>query len=643
MYFMYDSSTKEAAAEKHARQTRVEQIAKPTDTIKALPAQSALKESPYAPDENIPEQIVTLENGKILVKFTNKGGAIKNVELRDYPIAQGSKEPFVFNDVDKRVPAMGLSFFDPAQDVIPMPIQKSFALVESTKNSVTYRLRIENKFEITRKYQLVENADIEAAPYTIATATSVKNISSKPQSIGEIFICLGAVPPTESDVYGTNLAVALFDGASSHYLNSSAFVNSSGFLGMGKSQAKSFEKLSLYPITWGAVKNQFFAAVFTPEKISANGGYAIPISVNIKDANKYMHNAVAGFLGFEAQTLDSGKVWNLGGSFYVGPNELDRLFSLGGAQEDVMNYGWFGFVSRPLSRLMNWIHTWVAVVSPSWGWGWSIVILTLIVRAVLWPLTSVQIKSAQRMAKLQGPLKAIREKYKDDPKRVQQETMKVYSEYGVNPLAGCLPIFIQLPIFIGLYYMLQNSCEIRFAHFLWITDLARPDTIEALPSVFGIPLHILPLINAAVTFLQMHLTPTPSTDKTQAWMFKLMPVIMLVFFYTFPSGLVLYWTVQSLLGILQALIVRMGADKVVLKKKDKPGFMQRMQAAMEQAQAAQVARGPEFDKLPLSERLKIARQDAAKARQKLKNDRLKGTLYEPRKKNPGGRSTPPKR
>ena len=247
------------------------------------------------------------------------------------------------------------------------------------------------------------------------------------------------------------------------------------------------------------------------------------------------------------------------------------------------------------------------------------------------------------MAKIQEPVKAIREKYKDDPKRVQQETMKIYSEYGINPLAGCLPIFIQIPIFIGLYYMLQTSCEIRFAHFMWVKDLSLPDTIESIPSVFGIPLHILPLVNALVTFIQMHLNPTPSTDKTQAMMFKLMPVVMLLFFYTFPSGLVLYWLVQSLLGILQALIIRMGKDKVVLKKRTKPSFMQKMQLAMEQAQAAQEKRGEDFAKLPLKERLRIAAEDARKAKEKLKEDRLKGTLYEKRKKNPGGRSTPKKR
>ena len=124
---------------------------------------------------------------------------------------------------------------------------------------------------------------------------------------------------------------------------------------------------------------------------------------------------------------------------------------------------------------------------------------------------------------------------------------------------------------------------------------------------------------------------------------NIMPVIMLVFFYTFPSGLVLYWLVQSLLGILQALIIRMGKDKVVLKKRTKPSFMQKMQAAMEQAQAMQEKRGDEFAKLPLKERLRIAAEDARKAKEKIKEDRLKGTLYEKRKKNPGGRSTPKKR
>ncbi len=640
-YFMYDSTKKDAERAKAERAVAAQtvSVSKPAfDPAKNLKA-SAVQTN--ASDKNVKEKFFTLKNENISVCFTNKGGAIKDVEILKFLESQDSKSPFAFNKVKGAIPAMSLALFDPHSD-LPTPLLDTFSLVATSKEAVTYEYQLVDKFKISRTYALIQTGKNDYTKYTIAVKTKIENISKSALPLEEVYVCLGAVPPTESDVYGSNLAFMLYDG-SSNFSRSSSFIDSSGFLGIGSSRAKAYEKIVAPNSIWGSVKNQFFASVFTPENTKAIDGIAIPLATDVKSDNKYMKNSIAGFMGFAVGTLDAGKSWELTGSFYVGPKELDALASLGANQEEVMNYGWFGFVSRPLSRLLVWINSIVEIASPDWSWGWSIIILTLIVRGLLWPLTSVQIKSAQRMAKMQEPLKAIREKYKDDQKRIQQETMKLYSEYGINPLAGCLPILIQIPIFIGLYYMLQTSCEIRFAHFLWINDLSLPDTIESLPSIFGIPLHILPLLNAAVTFLQMHLTPTPSTDKTQAMMFKLMPVIMLVFFYTFPSGLVLYWLVQSLLGILQALIIRRGKDKVVLKKRTKPSFMQKMQLAMEQAQAAQERRGEDFAKLPLKERLRIAAEDARRAKEKMKNDRLKGTLYEKRKKNPGGRSTPKKR
>ena len=569
-YFMYDSTSKESAAARHAAELAAAQDAAGAPRQGESPKTATLT-SPYAPEENIKEEILTLRNDAIALHLTNKGGAISNVELLGYEQSQESDKPFQFNAVKNAIPALGLAFFDPTS-ALPQPYIKNFALVEKNDNSATYKYIENGKFEVLRTFSIPQGNSKDAKAYTVQTKTEIKNISQSPLDLREVYLCLGAVPPTASDVYGSNLAFMLYDGDSSYFSRSSSFIDSSGFLGIGASRAKPYEKIEEYPISWGAVKNQFFAAVFTPSKISSNGGIAIPIRLDGNIDNKYMRNAITGFMGFGIETLQPRQTWEIEGAYYVGPKELDRLFSLGKHQDEVMNYGWFGFVSRPLSRLMNWIHSWVSIVSPDWGWGWSIIILTLIVRLLLWPLTSIQIKSAQRMSKFQAPLKEIREKYKNDPKRVQQETMKLYSEYGINPLAGCLPVLIQIPIFIGLYYMLQTSCEIRFAHFLWISDLSLPDTLEWCPTIFGFPLHILPLINAGVTFLQMHLTPTPTTDKSQKIMFSLMPVIMLLFFYTFPSGLVLYWLVQSLLGILQALIIRMGKDKVVLKKRTKPSL-----------------------------------------------------------------------
>ncbi len=638
-YFMYDYSKKEAELAQY-KQT---QATAPKAQVTTSKNDSAKK--PVAISEEttfkdaLKEEFVTLENNDIKVLFTNKGGAIKDVKLLKYFKNQTEKTPYAFNDIKNTLPALSAGVYDEAS-FLPKPILNAFQLVEKTDTKVTYEYT-NAKFKIKREYLIVKGDKEDYQPYTILTKTTVENLGKEKLSLRELSFYLGAVPPTESDIYGSNLAFALFDeNNDTTFARSSIFLDSSGFLGIGASQAKEHETVKA-PTKWIAIKNQFFAAVFTPDSILANGGTAIPVAINVGADNKYMKNAVAGFINFDIPTLEPQKQWSIEGAYYVGPKELDRLFSIGRKQEAIMDYGWFGFVSRPLSRLLNWIHSWIEVVSPDWGWGWSIIILTLVVRLILWPLTSIQIKSSQRMAKMQEPLKAIREKFKDDPKRVQQETMKIYSEYGINPLAGCLPIFIQIPIFIGLYYMLQTSCEIRFAHFLWIDDLALPDTLSWCPSIFGFPLHILPLLNALVTFIQMHLTPTPSADKSQAFMFKLMPVIMLVFFYTFPSGLVLYWLVQSLLGIVQAIIVRRGKDKVVLKKRTKPGFMQRLQEAMEQAQAQQQARGPEFDKLPLRERLRIAREDAIKAKKRMR-DQAMGASPE-RKKNPGGRSTKPKR
>lgn len=639
-WLMFTSSTNQAAKQQSQERVASARQAANQEQGAVQKAIDLPSDSPFAEDKNIEEKFVVLKNDCVAVHLTNKGGAIAKVDLLKFKNEQGGEEAFSFNAIEGALPAMSLAVFEKGSNM-PRPVIKDYALVSSTPDSAVYELTVPGMVKITRTYVLMKSDKDDYKPYTLDTKTSIENISGAPLDLKEVFLVLGTVPPTASDVWGNNLALTLYDGEKAHFLRSTEFVDSDGFIGIGSSKAKPYSSMILENTAWGAIKNQFFASVFTPTDRHANSGIAYPIVVDAA-GQKYMKNAVAGLMGFQADTLEPGQSWNLDGTFYTGPKELDRLFSMGNYQEEVMNYGWFGFVSRPLSRLMGWIHSWVAVVSPNWGWGWSIIILTIIVRGLMWPLTSIQIKSSQRMAKLAKPIKELKAKYKDDPRRVQQETMKLYSEYGINPLAGCFPVLIQIPIFIGLYYMLQTSAEIRFAHFLWIKDLSLPDTIAGLPTIFGMPIHLLPILNAIVTFTQMHITPMPNVDKTQAWMMKLMPLIMLLFFYTFPSGLVLYWLMQSLIGILQAIITRRGIDRVQFKKKTKPGFFQKMQMAMEQAQAAQASRGPEFEKLPLREKMKIIQAENRQAKAKMKEDRLKGTMYEKRKKNPGGRNTPKK-
>lgn len=607
IYVMYTSSKQQQQLQDS--QTYARQVEKPK-----VPAPSALSTSPIekSQTDSAPEEFTFLEDEFMKVRLTNKGGAIKDVVLPKFKKAQSSEEPYVFNSNDK-VAALALAF-ETRADGIPVPFQKTFKLVRSERNVAVYEY-VGERVKVTRAYSLAPADSKGFIPYVLSTLTRVENISKEDIPARDIYLSLGMAAPNAGDVYGSNLAFGVYDSEDTEFINSSQFVDSNGFLGIGAHKAKPFEKISMENVAWGVVKNQFFATVFTPEK-PANGGFVEPILIDPNAESKFMRIGLLGYLSFDEPLLRSGESRQLQGSYYIGPKELSNLVDLGKEQDLVMDFGWAGFVSRPLLVLLTMINSVVEKISPSWSWGWAIIILTVFVRICLWPLTAVQIRSSLKMSKLQEPIAEIKKKYAGDQQRISQETMKLYGEYGINPLAGCFPLLIQLPIFLGLYYMLQTSSGIRFAHFLWIQDLSLPDYIPGMETVFGFPLHPLPIINAFITFLQMHITPMPSAEKSQRVLFKLMPVIMLFFFYTFPSGLVLYWTVQSMIGLVQTIIVNRSRDTFELKKSNKPSFMERLNAMAEQ------------------ERLR---------REGIKNEALKGTMYENRKKNPGGRSTPPKR
>ena len=231
---------------------------------------------------------------------------------------------------------------------------------------------------------------------------------------------------------------------------------------------------------------------------------------------------------------------------YVGPKELDRLSAVGSNLQRTVDLG-YSWVA-PLTKAFLWLlHACYSII-PNYGVG--IILLTVLVRLVTAPLTSRQMRSMAKMGKLQPQIKALQEKYADDRPRQSQETMKLYKESGVNPLGGCLPILLQFPVFIGLYYALQSSIDLRHAPFFgWIHDLSAPEQIGMLPGV-DLPIRILPIVMGASMVLQQKLTPQTTMDPTQArMMMTVMPVMFTVLFYQFPSGLVLYWLVSNLLAV----------------------------------------------------------------------------------------------
>ena len=204
---------------------------------------------------------------------------------------------------------------------------------------------------------------------------------------------------------------------------------------------------------------------------------------------------------------------------------------------------------------MHSLLTWTG----GWSWGWAIVILTVLIKILTWPLTAAQQRSAIKMQQFSGPMKELREKYKDNPQKQQAATMELFKEHKVNPVGGCIPILITFPLFIGFFAMLQCTTELRFQSFLWATDLAAPDTIA---HVFGFPINIMPLLMGATMYYQMKLTPAPSVDNMQMKMMKFMPVIFTVFCYSFSCALSLYSTINGLFTIIQQIVINRSSDDV---------------------------------------------------------------------------------
>jgi YidC/Oxa1 family membrane protein insertase len=331
-------------------------------------------------------------------------------------------------------------------------------------------------------------------------------------------------------------------------------------------------------VVWAAVYNRFFTMIIAPPTNSpAPQVLARRIELPPPTAEEIAANpkAVAKPFGFQAAlvypglTLAPQQTLERRFDVFAGPKEyklLDRIASLFGNNMDlVMGFGgFFGFFARLLLLSMNGLH------ALGLSYALTIIAITVIIKVLFWPLTQMSTRSMKRMQALQPQVKVIQEKYKEDPQKMNQKMMELWKQNKVNPAAGCLPIFIQLPIFIGFYRMLQSAIELRGARFLWACDLSQADTVWIVP-LLNFPLNPLPLIMGATQLWQMRLTPpSPGVDPVQQKMMQYMPLIFLFILYNFASGLTLYWTVQNLLTIAQMKLTKASNAKAATSAKPAP-------------------------------------------------------------------------
>ncbi len=220
--------------------------------------------------------------------------------------------------------------------------------------------------------------------------------------------------------------------------------------------------------------------------------------------------------------------------FYAGPKEYDRLKQLNAGLEHIIDFGWFSVVAMPLFWVLKFFYKYLG------NYGWAIIFLTILVRVPFIPILNKSQQSMKKMQKIQPLMAELKEKYKKDPQKLQKETMLLYKKHKVNPVGGCLPMLLQIPVFIALYNVLLKAIELRDAPFIfWITDLSVKD-----------PYYVLPIVMGLTMVIQQKMTPT-AMDPKQAKMMMLMPIIFTFMFLTFPAGLVIYWLVNNILGIIQ--------------------------------------------------------------------------------------------
>jgi YidC/Oxa1 family membrane protein insertase len=314
-------------------------------------------------------------------------------------------------------------------------------------------------------------------------------------------------------------------------------LGSAGFLGRltGKQPPMHYD----YPgeIDWAGMQSPYFLAAAFPDS---------PAQASARITVLEPSRAGAVELYFDPVRLPPGQQVAHELRAYLGPKERDRLEALGSSAVASIDVGWSLFA--PLTRGFGWLLEVIYSVIPNYGF--AIIILTVLVRAVTAPLTVKQMRSMERMRRVQPRMKEIQEKHADDRQKQSEELMRLYKQEKVNPLGGCFPMILQLPVFIGLFYALRSSIHLRGAPFiLWIDDLSAPDMLFQIPGV-GLPLRVLPLVMGVSMVIQQKITPMQTPDPNQArMMMTIMPVVMTVLFYQFPSGLVLYWMVSNLLAI----------------------------------------------------------------------------------------------
>ncbi|MGV8059571.1 MAG: membrane protein insertase YidC [Smithellaceae bacterium] len=483
-------------------------------------------------------QDIKVETAQYTAIFSTRGGSLKSFQLKGYQkdctecaddiypriknFITGSKEQLPpkskglieLIDVKDGMPyPLAITFPESSIDIAPDSIYEANAAKLDMINAKEKQLLVFSQI-FDSKIKVEKIFTFNPDNYTISLDVKVTNLTDSPlNQIPKLSWYQYADPKMEEDSYGHDGPVA------------------SVAKSIERQELKKLDKEKIYGpnVLWGGYESKYFIASFIPENPSLTS-----VIMNL-DANNMVSVGIKG----QKELIPSNQSGSFNYTLYLGPKENSLLKSHNVGLEDSIDFGsWLKWLALPLLWVLNFLHNYIT------NYGMAIIILTLLIKIIFWPLGNMSYKSMKEMQNLQPKIAELKVKYKNDQSKIGQETMALYKAHKVNPLGGCLPMLIQIPIFFGLYKALLYSIELRHSPFFWwIQDLSAKD-----------PYYITPIIMGATQFIQQKMTPTMG-DPMQAKIMLFMPIVFTFFFLNFPSGLVIYWLFNNIFSIAQQFYI----------------------------------------------------------------------------------------
>jgi YidC/Oxa1 family membrane protein insertase len=463
------------------------------------------------------EKEFTVETARYILTFSNIGGAIKRIELKDYKTALRDS---ALTLVDLKNPKEYI--FSASDNLMRINFNKNPYEIKEKDGAVICSGR-QDDFDVVKRYVFPKDKR------AIELQLFIKNISPSPKDIS--YVIVGGAGLKEAHPADERLieVTSKIDGRQ---------------IGFKRPKDRLIIPGS---VNWVAAKNKYFSVVLKP-------------FVTTKAQFSALGKDGALYSGVETQdtTIPAGSFIENKFLLYVGPSHIPALREAGYELEETVNYGFFGAITKGLLVVM---HLFYSIVR---SWGVSIILLAIFLNIILFPLTAKSFKSMQKMQALHPQMEKLKAQCKDNPQKLNREMMELYRKYKINPFGGCLPLLLQMPIFFALYQALMKSIELRGASFLWIKDLSSPDAVKipfSLP-LLGQSINILPIVMVIATIIQQKISTksmgsavTPEQQQQQRMMLFMMPIMFGFIFYNMPSGLVLYWLINTVLTVIEQFAI----------------------------------------------------------------------------------------